>query len=400
MRSGRLDPVALVEAALERLAAVDGEVGAFVHVDAARARVDARSAPDGPLRGVPVAVKDLFDVAGEPTPAGSQVPPGPATRRDAVAVARLRAAGAVVLGRTRTHEFAWGITTQHAVLGGTRNPWDTARVPGGSSGGSAAAVAAGVVPLALGTDTGCSIRLPATWCGLVGHKPTHGAVPLDGCVPLAPSLDTGGAVVRTVEDARLALRVLARLDLPAGSTAGLRLGVAGGATAPGAVEVEVPLAGLLAEVYGTVSAAEALTWHRGTGRWPASADRYGPDVRGHLERAEATSPERVEQARRRREQLRREVAELFRRVDVLVLPVAVAGPPPVADLAGAGAGAARDAVLPWTVLANLCGLPACAVPVGTDADGIPVGVQVLGPRGGDARVLDVAEHLQRALPWG
>ncbi len=418
VRDGRAEPVELVERALARLAACYDEVGAFVHVDADTALAEARRAPAGPLRGVPVAVKDLFDVAGQVTHAGSQVPAGPPAGADAAAVARLRAAGAVVLGRTRTHEYAWGITTQHAVLGGTRNPWDTERVPGGSSGGSAAAVAAGIVPLALGTDTGCSIRLPAAWCGLVGHKPTWGAVPLAGCVPLAPSLDCGGALVRTVEDARLALLVLGGLQLPpAGPVAGLRAGLVRGPATPGVAaalgaavdhadalglalrEVALPLADRLAVTYGGVQGGEALAWHRATGRWPGHAERYGADVRSYLRRAETAGPERARAAGELRTQLRRQVAELFRGLDVLLLPVAGSGPPRTSSPDTCALGATRDAVLPWTVLANLCGLPACSVPVGLDEDGLPVGLQVVGPAGADGRVLDVAEQLQVPLPW-
>src|SRR3954462_6264771 len=194
VRSGRRDPVEVVEAALDRLAAVDAEVGAFVGGDAdgaGRAAEGLRrrlrnGEPVGPLAGVPLAVKDLFDVAGSVTRGGSRVPPDPPPQQDATAVARLRRAGAIVVGRTRTHEFAWGLTTQHPVLGGTRNPWDLCRISGRASGGSAAAVAAGMTPLSLGTDPGCSIRLPAAFSGLVGQKPTFGSVPTDGVLPLAP----------------------------------------------------------------------------------------------------------------------------------------------------------------------------------------------------------------------
>ncbi len=418
VRAGRAHPVELVERALARLEECDGDVRAFVGVDADGARAQARAAPDGPLRGVPVAVKDLFDVAGQVSRAGSLVPAGPPARVDATAVARLREAGAVVLGRTRTHEFAWGITTQHEVLGGTRNPWDTGRVPGGSSGGSAAAVAAGVVPLALGTDTGCSIRLPAAWCGLVGHKPTWGTVPLDGCVPLAPSLDHGGALVRTVDDVRLLLRVLGDLHLPPPQPLrGLRAGVVAATGAPGVLaaleaaagrarqlglvtsDVELPMAGRLVGLYAGVQGVEALAWHRGTGRWPAHADAYGADVRAHLERAEQSGAERAAEAAKGRAELRARTAELFTAVDVLLLPVATDGPPTVGHPDDGGSGPIRDSVLPWTVLANLCGLPACSVPVGLDDDGLPVGLQVVGAAGTDARVLDVAEQLQVDLPW-
>ncbi len=422
VRAGRTAPEELVERALARLEEVDGRLGAFVRVDAEWARREARELsrrrPAGPLAGVPVGVKDLFDVAGEATRAGSVVPAGPPAVRDAVAVARVRAAGAVVLGRTRTHEFAWGMTTQSERCGSTRNPWDLTRVPGGSSGGSAAAVAAGIVPLGLGTDTGCSIRLPSAWCGLVGHKPSHGLVPLAGCVPLAPSLDCGGALVRTVADARLVLEVLQNRPLaPPAPVAGLRFGVvpagpgalrpevaraveraAGRAEELGVVrEVRLPLADRLVELYALTQGPEALAWHRRTGRWPSSADAYGPDVRAHLERCERQAPEQVARAAVEREDLRRRTAALFEEVDLLLLPVVGGGPPPVdaptvVDLP-AGPAPLRAAVLPWTALGNLCGLPACSVPAGRDDDGLPIGVQVVGPVGADARVLDAADAL-------
>jgi aspartyl-tRNA(Asn)/glutamyl-tRNA(Gln) amidotransferase subunit A len=415
VRAGRTDPVELVERALSRLAECDDELRAFVEVDAEGARAQARALAgqpvEGPLHGVPVAVKDIYDVAGQVTRAGSRVPPGPAASRDATAVARLRAAGAVVLGRTRTHEFAWGLATWHPQLGGTRNPWDTRRTAGGSSGGSAAAVAAGVVPLALGSDTGCSIRLPAAWCGLVGHKPTHGLVPLDGVVPLAPSLDTGGALVRDAADARLALEVLSGRPLPAPVPVdGLRLGraaldglppvVAEALAATGAREVVLPQMERLPALYGAVQGPEALAWHRATGRWPEHADAYGQDVRGRLELCEALTAEQVSAAGQDRLQLRADVARLFEDVDVLLLPVASCGPSRTASPEDRpdGRGPLRGAVMPWTVLANLCGLPACAVPVGTDAEGLPAAVQVVGRPGDDARVLDVAAALQGGAP--
>ena len=420
VRAGRLDPVDLLEQSLARIADVDGEVGAFVHVDPEAARSQARAArgSQGRLAGVPLAVKDLMDVAGQRTRAGSQVEPGPAAEADAAMVARVRAAGAVLVGRTRTHEFAWGVTTQHEVLGGTANPHDPRRVPGGSSGGSAAAVAAAMVPVALGTDTACSIRLPAAWCGLVGHKPTHGLVPLDGVVPLAPSLDHGGALVRTVADARLLLEVLAGVALPTSPVRGLRLGVvadgapaedsvlaavaaaAGRASDAGMVvrRVRLPDLAPLPALYAAVQAAEALAWHVGTGRWPAQAERYGPDVRGHLHRAERVDAAATAQAHTDRLQLRREMDALWDEVDVLLTPVAAGGPStrddPTRVVLDGVVVPVRDSVLPWSVPAPLCGLPACAVPAGLDPDGLPVGLQVIGPRGSDARVLDVAMALE------
>lgn len=425
VRDGRRTPTELVEEALQRLALAEPELHAFVSVAADRARAEAEvltaEAADGrfrgPLHGVPVAVKDLFDVAGEVTGAGSRVPPTglPATS-DAPAVARLRAAGAVVVGRTRTHEYAWGMTTQHESLGGARNPWDTGRTPGGSSGGSAVAVAAGVVPLALGTDTAASIRLPAAWCGLVGHKPTHGSVDLTGVVPLVPSLDCGGALVRTVRDARLALSVLTGRPVARRreSLSGLGIGVLRDPSAPaldagigavveaavgglGAVELEAPLWAAMRRALVAAQAAESGAYHRSLGHWPDRAADYGPDVRSRLAAASALTPEDLAAGVEDRAAVRRRADELLAAVDVLVLPVAGAGPSRVDDpdrvtVDGQPADL-RAQVLPHTLLANLCGLPACSVPVGLDPDGLPVGLQVVGAAGADELVLDVAELL-------
>lgn len=434
VRSRAVSPVQLLERALARLAAVEPDLGAFTVVAAQRARREAAVLADeasggrlrGPLHGVPVAVKDLFDVAGEITEAGSRIPPsGRPAAADAEAVRLLRAAGAVVIGRTRTHEYAWGLTTQHDVLGGTRNPYETSRVPGGSSGGSAAAVAAGVVPLALGTDTAGSIRLPAAWCGLVGHKPTHGRVSLAGVVPLAPSLDHGGALVRTVPDARLALAVLAGVPVvqTQKSLRGMRIGrpidptlppsgsdvdrvlqtafdvaAAGGALV---ADVEVPDWQRLREVFVALQGGEALAYHRSLGHWPAKADLYDGGVRGRLAAADRLTDQDVAQARARQADLRQVVARLFESVDVLLQPVAGAGPSRVQDpdvvMVDGRMQDLRAQVLPYTLLASLCGLPACSIPAGVDADGLPVGMQVIGPQGRDDLVLDVAELLNEAL---
>ncbi|HVE97616.1 MAG TPA: amidase [Mycobacteriales bacterium] len=416
----------LVEAALERITATDGDVRAFVRVATDRARseaaaldVETRSGRSrGPLHGVPVAVKDLFDVAGEVTTAGSEVPPDPPAAADATAVARLRAAGAVVIGRTRTHEFAWGLTTRHPRLGGTHNPHAPDRVAGGSSGGSAAAVALGVVPIALGTDTAGSIRLPAAWCGVVGHKPTWGAVPTHGVLPLAPSCDHVGALTGDVADARIALSVLTGQDVRAGrrDAAGLRVGVStdvgpAARCVVDAVEraaarlgdsgatvrpVSLPDPGEVAAVFFAVQAGEALAWHRGSGRWPACADRYGADVAARLRRAESTDLS----AAGRRTAIVSAAGDLFRDVDVVVLPVAAAGPSSVDDpdqmLVDGVLTDLRDAVLAHTLLASVCGLPACSVPAGRDDDGLPLGVQVVGRPGADALVLDVAELIEQS----
>lgn len=431
VRRGERTPVDLVERALQRLAEVEPSLAAFVEVAADRALAEAAVLTAeaaagrfrGPLHGVPVAVKDLFDVAGEVTTAGSRVPPtGRPAAADAAAVARLRNAGAVVLGRTRTHEYAWGLTTQHEALGGTRNPYDTDRVPGGSSGGSAAAVAAGVVPLALGTDTAGSIRLPAAWCGLVGHKPTHGSVDLTGCVPLAPGLDCGGALVRTVADARLALSVLTgrEVDRRLSSLTGLRVGLPhdptaaapdrgvsavfdralgrasdlGAALAP----VDLPSWGRLVRALVAAQGEDSVAYHRALGHWPDRATDYGSDVRSRLEHAAGLTADELTSGAADHAEVRRAIGALLASVDVLLLPVAGSGPsradaPDTVVVDGRPADL-RQQVLPHTLPASLCGLPACSVPVGLDPDGLPVGLQVVGAAGADQLVLDVAEQLQ------
>lgn len=428
VRDGSRTPAELVQASLQRLAQVDPVLTSFVHVAADRALAEAEvlsaEAAEGrfrgPLHGVPAAVKDLYDVAGEVTGAGSRLPPtGRPAVADAAAVARLRAAGAVVIGRTRTHEYAWGMTTQHEVLGGARNPYDPSRTPGGSSGGSAAAVAAGVVPLALGSDTASSIRLPAAWCGLVGHKPTHGAVDLTGCVPLAPSLDVGGALVRTVEDARLAHLVLTGVELrrTRESLSGLRIGLPRDPTAPhpdraitavldhaltdvDAVELAAPAWEMQRRALVAAQGAEAVAYHRALGHWPSRSEEYGSDVRSRLTAAAALTAADLDAGARDRAEVRRQVAGALEAVDVLLLPVAGSGPSRVDDAdtvtVDGRPAPLREQVLPHTLIANLCGLPACSVPVGLDPDGLPVGLQVVGASGADALVLDVAELLMRA----
>ena len=189
-------------------------------LDEARQRSDELSRGEwaGPLHGIPVAIKELFDVEGAIGCYGSTILARRIASSDAAAVARWRAAGAIVVGTTRSHEFGWGITTQHATLGSTLNPWNTDRVPGGSSGGSAAAVAAGMVPLALGSDTGGSIRIPACFCGIAGIKPTYGLVSKRGAVSLAPSLDHPGPLARTVTDLAIGLAAMAGYDASDPST--------------------------------------------------------------------------------------------------------------------------------------------------------------------------------------
>ncbi|MER7084012.1 amidase, partial [Saccharopolyspora kobensis] len=223
LRAGETSAVELTRAALRAIAELDGELNAFTAVDRdgavkAAEKADAELAEGldrGPLHGIPVAVKDIIEVAGLPTTMGSAHFADHVSTSDAECVRRLRAGGAVLVGKTTTHEFAFGPTGDSAHGGPSRNPHDTTRITGGSSGGSGAAVAAGMVPLALGTDTGGSVRIPAALCGVVGFKPAFGAIPVDGVFPLAQSLDHVGVLARSPQDCRAAYRVLAGLrDAP------------------------------------------------------------------------------------------------------------------------------------------------------------------------------------------
>ncbi|HVL94308.1 MAG TPA: amidase [Solirubrobacteraceae bacterium] len=365
-------PVEVLEECAARIASADAQLGAFAALCLDRARAEAQAAegawrrgePTGPLCGLPLAVKDVFDTAGVETACGSAILAGRVPARDAEAVRRARAAGAILIGKTRTHEFAWG----YAMTGAhgeplTRNPRDPERMPGGSSGGSAAALAAGMAVLALGTDTGGSIRLPAAWCGVCGHKPTFGLVPMDGVWPLAPSLDHAGPMALTPGDCALLLHALGG-PAPAPLPDELRIG--GAALLPDAQRT--------ARVYRALLASEALAVHRRAGLWPARAADYTPAVRRQAERAESAA---LGDAPAERERLRAELSEVFAAVDLIVSPVAAVAPPrwdePV-DL--------REAVTPHLALQDLLGLPACA---------LPTGEQVTGPPGSDALVLAYAE---------
>jgi aspartyl-tRNA(Asn)/glutamyl-tRNA(Gln) amidotransferase subunit A len=417
--AGACTPLDVVDACLARIEAVDPQVGAFVEVLADEARAAARRLPavpptDGrlPLYGVPFAVKDLFDVAGCRTTAGSEVPfgDGRPAAGDAVAVARLRAAGGILLGRTRTHEFAWGITTRHPRLGGTVNPRDPSRVAGGSSGGSAAAVASGAVPVALGTDTGGSIRIPAAFCGVVGWKPTRGVVSLDGVVPLSPTLDHGGVLARTVADVALVATPSARRPVPVARRVGMGAptGIEGALADAGVevVELALPAPDELRAVQVAIQQAEVLDLHqRQWGTWPRHADRYGEDVAERFRlAAEQVTPARTEAAYRRRAELIAEVDAVLERagVDAVLLPLAPCGPSTLDDpdhvVVDGVRVPLRDAVMPWTALGNVTGFPACAVPVGLGDHGLPRAVQLLGRPDADESVLDAAALVEAHYP--
>lgn len=415
IRAGTLTPAALVEACLERIAAVEGRVMAWRLVDAEGARAaaaaltaEARAGRTrGPLHGIPVGVKDIIDAAGLPTRAGSasRQDAGPAAT-DAAVVARLRAAGAVVLGKTHTTEFAFFDPAP------TRNPHRLGHTPGGSSSGSAAAVAAGMVPLALGTQTNASVCRPAAYCGIAAFKPTSRSLPDDGVVPLAPAFDTVGIYGRTIGDAALGYLAMAGAPAPDArrahegplriglvtdplydratpavrarlDDAGRQLAAAGHTVAP----VRSPVAfGELIEVHRTVTAYEAAAAH---GRMvQAEGRRIGPRFRDLVAQGLGIPPERYEAARRSIADAAARAWRVFAGHDALLVP-------PVPAPAPAGLGSTGDPtfITPWTAL----GGPLAVIPCGLGADGLPLAVMLAGPPGADRRLAGLAARVAALL---
>jgi aspartyl-tRNA(Asn)/glutamyl-tRNA(Gln) amidotransferase subunit A len=410
-----LSPVDVLDAVEARIAEREPELNAFITLTLESAREEAvaaeaayRDGTAGALAGIPVAIKDLFDTAGVRTTYGSAIFAGHVPERDADAVRMLKQAGAVIVGKTLTHEFAWGITSANPHFGPCRNPHDTARVPGGSSGGSAAALAAGMCALALGSDTGGSIRIPAAFCGVSGLKPTYGRISTRGVWPLAPSLDHAGPMARTPADVRLLYDVLARSGhAPEAATrvalcpdlhlhapdAGIQRAFDAAVAALDAhlVEIAFPDAERIHPAFQRIQAAEAAHSHRTL--FPLHADRYGDDVRARLHAAQDVSLDDYVAATAARAAVHSTFATVFERADLLITPIAATAPAPIDDQPADF----RERVLTYTVPQDMAGLPAAAVPVGADEHGLPVGVQLTGPAGGEHRVLAVAEALYAAL---
>jgi aspartyl-tRNA(Asn)/glutamyl-tRNA(Gln) amidotransferase subunit A len=424
--------VDLVDASLAAIAEHGARTNAFILVDAEGARAAARAVDEerrrgidrGPLHGMPISVKDLIDVAGQPTTAASRVRAGHVARRDATIVQRLHEAGVIIIGKTNLHEFALGPTSEESAWGAVRNPRDASRSAGGSSGGSAAAVALGMGLASIGSDTGGSIRIPAAACGVVGLKPSIGEVPLDGIVPLSATLDNAGPITRTVGDAALLWAVLAArrmvgIETPALSA--LRFGALGGYfTRLLGSEVRVAFDAAIAQLraggatvelrtvngteaivqtYGDISLPEAANWHTET--LVSRAGDYEPGVRERLERARTIPAVNYLRALEVRETLRRAVDAALEWCDALVLPTLPIVAPPLGaaeatfDTESGETLAVRPALLRLTQLFNLTGHPAISIPI--RAAGLPVGLQLVGRRDGTETLLAVAAACERAL---
>lgn len=427
LRDGAIDPVELTKRSLAAIEGGQAAVNAFVTVDrdgalaaAGRARDElARGVDRGPLHGIPVAVKDLVDTAGLVTTMGSRHFAGHVPDADAEVVSRLRAAGAIVVGKTTTHEFAYGPTGDRAANGPGANPHDPRRMAGGSSAGSAAAVAAGWVPLAVGTDTGGSVRIPAALCGVAGIRPSPLRVPDRGVFPLSWSLDSVGVLAADVAGTATGWSVLSgvpstmdappadalRVGLPAGfdrldpvvhsGLTGLvdRLTAAGARMAP----VAVPDVEELRWLYRTIQSVEAVTIHHD--RMTAAPELFDPEVLQRL-RAAAEVPARdYARALRRLGEVRAGAGALLDGVDVLLLPtVPVLAPPLGARDTDIGGGwtSPRDALLAHTVPFSVLGLPALSLPVPAPG-ALPVGVQLVGAPGADESLLACARTVEACV---
>jgi Asp-tRNA(Asn)/Glu-tRNA(Gln) amidotransferase A subunit family amidase len=437
------DAAPYVAAAATLLAADGGTTGDMKRpADAVAALARARAAPHlhafthlpdgvegrgvGLLAGVPVVVKDLMHVAGMPLTGGAKVFGRAMSSRDAEIVARLRRAGAVIVGLANLHELAYGVTSDNPHFGRVVNPVAPTRIPGGSSGGSAAAVAAGIVRFAVGTDTGGSIRVPAACCGIVGFKPTYDALPRGGVLDLAYSLDHVGPMTRSVEDS--ALMFAAMLDLDAmprwirkdlfGVTAArltgyfaepldreiaIALDVAMRALArDGArcIDTEVVGAALAPAILINTISPEATTFH--ADRLRERGEDFGEDVRVRLEMGLFLPSHWYAKAQRMRTELVAGIEAAFGEADVLVCPTMRAPAPPVGasrvEIGGQSL-ALHTAVTNLTQPFNLSGLPAISVPWSMSREGVPMAMQLVGKRGHDWRLLSIAQRLEAESPW-
>ena len=437
IRSGELTAETATRDCLERIAERNPAINAYITVLADQALAQAKQADAelksgrdrGPLHGVPVSLKDIIDLEGVSTTAASKVRHGHVALHDAPVVARLREAGAVFLGKTNLHEFAFGTTNEDSAFGPVRHPLDPNRSPGGSSGGSAASVLDGMAYASIGTDTGGSVRIPAAACGLVGLKPSLDDVPTAGVFPLSKTMDHVGPLCRSVEDAAIVHDALCGRAVSNGSPRsvnGLRIGVLRGyftalldpqvaaafentcsaLAAAGAEleEVHVPHAGDIAPIYLHIVLAEAAALHAKT--LDSHAEDYTPNVRIRLEMGRYILAEDYVRALRGRELLIDEVDATLARRDALLLP-ALAVPAvkigAVVVKIGSVEEPVRNITLRLTQLFNITGHPAITIPCGATTDGLPIGAQLAGGRNRTADLLAVAaavESLLRPPPPG
>lgn len=447
IRARAVSPVEVVRAYLARIDRWDGTLRAYVTVCREQALAEARAAEQalghggavGPLHGVPVAVKDQFDTAGVRTTSGSRLHAERVPAQDATVVARLRAAGAILLGKLNLTEFALGGTLTYP-FGQPRNPWDGSRETGGSSSGSGIAAAAALAAATLGEDTGGSVRSPAAWCGAVGLRPTWGLVPRAGCVPVAWSMDAPGPLTRSIEDAALLLSIIAgpdgrdpwlraapvdpRADLERGAD-GLSVGLVttlvdspetdrevraavrrAAETLRGlgarVEDVALPLLPAAGAVFMALADGEAAAWHHAALR--ERGGEYDPGTRRRLLTAALLPATLAQQAARARTLIRAQVREALARHHVLLAPTAPTAAPPIASArapiaSGGEAGRRFFTRRSYTTPASLAGVPALSVPCGLTEAGLPIGLQLIGRRFDEATLLRAGRAYERAGGW-
>lgn len=440
LQSGELRSRLLTEFFLERITAFDPKINAFISVTADLALAQAEQADKelcqgivrGPLHGIPLAIKDLFETAGIPTTAGASFWREKIPTEDAWVIERLHQAGAIILGKLNMHEIALGVTNDNPHYGSCRNPWDLARSPGGSSGGSAAGLASELMLGALGTDSGGSIRIPASLCGIVGFKPTYGRLSLRGVIPLSWSCDHVGPMARQVSDAALIYQAIAGFDpldptsqpqavgdpiaelergingwriamlddqyleradpevLQAVKSACLQLADLGATVTP----VALPDLRQAARTNGLIVMSEAAALHRQ--QLLKNPESYGKDVRKRLETGASTSIQDYILARRTQTELRRNLELLFNDFDLLCLPAT-----PVTAPLISGPDAVEQALLltRFTAPFNLTGLPAIVLPCGFDHAGLPVGLQLVAQPWAENMLLRAAWAYENATNW-
>ncbi len=442
IRRRKVSPVEITAFCLDRISKLQPAINAFVTVREEAALAQARRAErdicrgryKGVLHGIPISVKDLFYTRGIRTTAGSKILRRFVPGYNADVVERLLDSGCILLGKTNMHEFAYGATNMNPHYGPVRNPWDTSRISGGSSGGSAASVVTAQALASMGTDTGGSIRIPSAACGCVGLKPTYGRVSLEGVVPLSGTLDHAGPLCRCVSDAALMFDAIApgSVRVPGtrrttasglqGGVKSLRLGVprqyffdhlqpavrqnvlAAMKTLEdlGASLREVNLKGMeeTARLAADITAGEALAYHE---PWlNKRPDEYGKDVRGRLEQSRGLTAAAYIQALQKRMAYTEEFERVLDSVDLILapaLPVVAPGLDQEQVRAGRSLIDVRLALLSLTRPANLTGLPAISVPCGFSPDNLPIGLQMTGRRFGEATLLRAARAYEQATPW-
>ena len=448
LRSRKVSPVELTNECLRRIERLNPKLNAFITVTADSALTEARQAETeiqrgdwkGPLHGIPIALKDLIDTAGVRTTAASELFKDRIPTEDAEIVRRLKAAGAVFLGKLNLHEFAYGGSSAISYFAPVHNPWNLDHSPGGSSGGSAAAIAAGLCYGAIGTDTGGSIRQPAAYCGIVGIKPTYGRVSARGVIPLSGSLDHLGPMTRTVKDAALMLQAIADYDTQDSAstdvpvpdysaplttkTSSLRLGILRDyffeglhpeiATAmEGALSVLktltsaqhdiAPLAtdktySSVMDPYTTVLRAESYSYHKEyVSKTP---ERYQAPTLKRIQAGAGITASALVQARHQLEQIRHSVSKGFETVDLLVTPTACVPPFTIADLGDPNTLRDKELLmLRNTRPFNAFGLPTISVPCGFTRNGLPIGLQITAKSGDEPTVLRLAHAYEQATNW-